>query len=329
MSATQSETPLPALASDHPLGAEQIADDQPVTEHAADQYNAETRAIGERDMGRWMPGLRPGNLNPSRERNALMSKITQAGLVLGLLTGIAAPSADAQTAAYTFTTAPVATTSAGTTQVRNQPVNPVDPFGGSIGFTFAVGTGGITVSSLGYLDFNAGGALNDSHTVNLYSYVTVGSNSTPTLLATTTITPSTPQTPDANGYLFAYSSLTTPVYLPATGAASGSTGYEIMADLTRSVSGGHAGDAFVDKMALANTPFASPITSGGFGASHYSSTGGGAFSTLSVNQDAGYFGPNFQFTAAPEPSQTVALGLGVFGLAALAVKARKRRGCAD
>lgn len=64
---------------------------------------------------------------------------------------------------------------------------------------------------------------------------------------------------------------------------------------------------------------------------YYSAGGNGNTTTLQAptqsyqgGDGSAFFGPNFQFTAAPEPSPVACLALGVLGLATLGWKARRR-----
>jgi hypothetical protein len=122
-----------------------------------------------------------------------------------------------------------------------------------------------------------------------------------------------------------------------TGLRDGATGLTSLPDFvltagqTYSIAGVTGGDYYT----YSADPFSTPSGLVYGDSAYYSDPSGDsetsallAPNTVDGNFDPGFFGPDFRFTAAPEPSAWASLGLGALGLAGLAWRARKQRSAA-
>ncbi len=180
----------------------------------------------------------------------------------------------------------------------------------NIGPVITVSGLGVTVSQLGVFDYNDDG-LAASHTVTLFS----NAGGVNTALGSVTVPAGGAAT--ASGYQ--YVALTAPlVLLPGS--------YSVIAYNLDGAGGGGAGN--IDPYGEAAQSFnggtnltTSGVTFAFTTAASPSYPGGG---TSPANLSSASFIYTNNVAAAPEPSQFAGLGLGVLGLAGLALKARKR-----
>lgn len=172
------------------------------------------------------------------------------------------------------------------------------PNGFTIGYSFTLANP-VNVTKLGFFDSNGDG-LSAAIPVTIYSTATGNA-----ALASATIPAGTGT--ELNGYIFV--TLATPVILPAA---------------TYVIGAYYAGNT---DYALYNTTSVTGATGISYGDARRAS--GNAYpGTVVTAVSNAYFGPNFQTgapAAAPEPSQFAAFGVGLLGLGALALRARKRQ----
>lgn len=178
----------------------------------------------------------------------------------------------------------------------------------SLGYSFTVGASALNVTSVGYLNDGATGA-NATHQVQFYQ-ITGGTPANPTAGTAVFASPASVTTTggSAANNTFSYTALDTPIVLAAN------TAYEIV--------GSDNGNGF-GKYAV--NPIFSGIT---YGTSTYAYSSSADFNsnTYSSN-DAGHFGPNFQYSASsPVPETSSMFGLGVMlVLGGVAATAKRKK----
>jgi hypothetical protein len=172
----------------------------------------------------------------------------------------------------------------------------------TFGYSFTVGSQGLSVSALGIYDPSPGNGLAFSHDVGLWD-----SSGSPNPIAMVTIPSGTVASLSASG--FWYEGLSSSVPLLAGGTYTLGAKYNVDDTDLAFVLAGITSDPAISLGDALFAPADSALTKP---------------TILMTSFNAGYFGPNAQFSVVPEPT---ACGLLCLGLLALAGSRWNREGC--
>jgi hypothetical protein len=163
----------------------------------------------------------------------------------------------------------------------------------TFGYEFTVGSQAISVNSLGFYDPSPTNGLNYTHEVGLWDY-------SGNLLASVIVDSST-ATLSASGFWYEL------IPIPGSVILSANTNYVLGAKYTFNVIGYDLGDIFA-------TITSSPEVTYGTARNNYSMTFAFPDNVVGGYLDAGYFGPNMDYTVVPEPTTCAMLGLGLLAV---------------